>query len=43
MKAKNNSLLDKVNTISFSDEINEDLININEPIKNNQEYENYFI
>ena len=43
MKAKNKSLQDKVNAISFSDEINDDLINNKERRESSQEYENSFI
>ena len=43
LKAKNNSLQDRVNAISFSDEISDDLDNKKEPRKSSQEYENTFI
>jgi len=43
MKIKNRSLQEKVNAISFSNGINEDLINNKESKKINEEYENTFI
>jgi hypothetical protein len=43
MKAKNNSLQDKVNAIDFSNGINEELNNNKELIKLNEDYENTFI
>ena len=43
MKIKNDSLQDKINAISFSNGINDNLISNKESIKSNEEYENTFI